>query len=333
MKNLCCSIVTIRYGNDINWQFRVNNNNSYTLNFLINETTISVKRDTAPRELFAVKHEEQTLQVTLKIRNLVLCGTVLILMGLIGATTPVLASVTSNHAAEDSNCSKCHFDWKAGGNGASAWGVDEHKGFTNKKNHQEMLCDECHSAVTDASHPTGFVPTRTLPTEFPLNARGKMTCTTCHDIQKNGKPSLQAKESGKEFCLSCHSESFFAEMVDAGNSLITSGHISAENESRGTVDNYSLQCMTCHADQAAISGGKLASRTFMLATSGGGSHPIGTNYQVMSSYDGYRVASSLPEEIVLPNGQVGCITCHKPYTKNHGEPVLKENLCTTCHDK
>ncbi len=258
--------------------------------------------------------------------------------GLIGMSAPVLAANPSyhdKHPIDPNNyrvCKKCHFDWQVNKQGTSAWGVDEHKGFTSRRNRQEMLCVECHSAVAIASHPTGFSPTRSLPKEFPLNARGQMTCTTCHDIQKAGKPELQARETGEGFCLSCHSASFFAGMVDAGSSIMNSGHVSAENDTRGSVDNYSLQCMTCHPDQAAVSGGKTASKNFMLA-SGGTSHPIGTNYQTMARYSGYRLSYSLPEEIILPNGQVSCISCHIAYTKDHGEPVLKDNLCTTCHDK
>jgi len=279
------------------------------------------------------------MKLLLVIRNLAFFGIVIILLGVVGMSVPVLADNASFHIRNPvdpdnyRSCVKCHFDWKVKSGGRANWGVAQHKGFTSKKNHQETTCGKCHSAVAIASHPTGFAPGRSLPAEFPLSGRGIMTCTTCHDIEKSGKPDLQGEESGKGFCLSCHSQSFFAGMADSGDSLMASGHISAENETHGTVDNYSLRCLTCHRDQGAVSGRTTASGNFMLISTGGASHPIGTHYLTMARYSGYRLSFALPEEIILPNGQVGCISCHKAYSKNHGEIVLKEDLCTTCHDK
>ena len=285
--------------------------------------------------------------MVLSFRNFAVSVVFLVMTGLIGISNPVLAKqVPSNinlsgHAENDKNCAKCHFDWKsksqiavkAEGHRGSAWGKDDHREFSNKSNQQEQLCEECHSGVIEASHPTGFIPARSLPTEFPLNEKGEMTCTTCHDIQKNGKPALQVQKRGKQFCASCHSESFFASMPDAGNSLITSGHLSADNKSSGTLDNYSTECMTCHMDKGEVSGRKVASRKFMLSTIGGGNHAVGMDYNQFQYKIDYRPVNSLPEEIFLPEGKVSCISCHKAYTKKHGEIVSKDNLCITCHDK
>ena len=81
-------------------------------------------------------------------------------------------------------------------------------------NSQERLCVNCHANALQVSHPSGFPPSRSLPETYPLDWKGDVTCSTCHEIHGDQHGLMRGKQSGREFCISCHSESFFTEMVD-----------------------------------------------------------------------------------------------------------------------
>jgi predicted CXXCH cytochrome family protein len=74
---------------------------------------------------------------------------------------------------------------------------------------QETLCAGCHAGNlgTDpkSSHPTGFVPARALPAAFPLDAEGRLTCSSCHDLHGTAVTLLRG-DGGEWPCMACHSQ-------------------------------------------------------------------------------------------------------------------------------
>ncbi len=73
---------------------------------------------------------------------------------------------------------------------------------------QETLCAGCHAKAlgptSASSHPSGFVPARALPDAFPLDAEGRLTCNSCHDLH-GGAASLLRGGGVDRACLACHS--------------------------------------------------------------------------------------------------------------------------------
>lgn len=204
---------------------------------------------------------------------------------------------------------------------------------------QELLCVKCHERAVQLSHPSGFVPRRSLPAEFPLDWKGDLTCSTCH-LTHGGEPGLlRGKKHGKEFCLSCHEPAFFRNMKDAGSSLVISGHLDV-GRARGTVDidAHSLHCLGCHAGGHSGGGSVSVSRGGVLRhASGSAPHPIGRSYRDASLRGGFHPEHQLAQKkIVLSNGKISCVSCHEAYKKDHGKLVVSLNrsaLCLSCHAK
>jgi hypothetical protein len=70
------------------------------------------------------------------------------------------------------------------------------------------LCARCHAETTDqhggTNHPSGFVPSRPLPAEFPLDERGRMTCITCHAL--HGGATALLRGIAPRTCTPCHAK-------------------------------------------------------------------------------------------------------------------------------
>ncbi len=207
----------------------------------------------------------------------------------------------------------------------------EHKNIADPDS--AKACVRCHGGLAQVSHPTDFYPRRELPAEFPMTEHGKMTCNTCHDISRQSASSVRGGEIGQKFCDACHSGSFFARMADEGHSLEASGHLKRFNSARSLIDSYSIQCMECHPNNGTIGSQRMASIGFMAIGGGAANHSIGASYRQAASRGNYRPAASLPKEMLLTDGKVGCLSCHQGYTQQHGKLVLAGNLCTYCHDK
>lgn len=78
-------------------------------------------------------------------------------------------------------------------------------------NSQEKLCDRCHANSIQKSHPSGFIPPdkKSIPLRYPLDWRGYLTCSTCHEVHSDMPGRLRGNVRGKDMCLSCHSQGFF----------------------------------------------------------------------------------------------------------------------------
>ncbi|HLB80279.1 MAG TPA: cytochrome c3 family protein [Dongiaceae bacterium] len=221
--------------------------------------------------------------------------------------------------------------------GAAAWihpaGALPTVGETGTAAHDAFLdpsCGGCHAGAAEASHPTGIVPTRPLPSAFPLGAGGDIVCTTCHDLDAV-KPGLLRAADRQSLCLSCHVAAFFAGLPDPVRVLMFAGHLDARGGSSAGIDAYSLRCMSCHDDQAAGDTRVAAAAGATLAAESD-NHPVGVKYDEAARFGGYVPTAEAAAEVFLPDGRIGCVSCHVPYARAHGQPPqTRSGLCFACH--
>lgn len=257
----------------------------------------------------------------------------LLLLAGVGARPAYAASPTPQGDHLGTHCAACHL----AGEAVTAENAKRLKGT------QERLCGTCHRGAVQASHPTGFVPGRTLPARMPLDWKGEMTCSTCHDVHGRGGGSGGAGAAaasdlggGGELCASCHPRSFFAGMADRGESLLRSAHLDARaSRPVQDIDGYSQRCLDCHADRLSLPGAVI--RAAFTARNGSGmvNHPIGMRYAYADLERDLRSPATLPAAILLPDGQVSCLSCHDGYSARHGALVTvgSTDMCLACHDK
>ena len=246
---------------------------------------------------------------------------------LLGVMTWLIAALGGKPHLMDQKCSNCHLA------GQSVDSAQAQRIIGS----QEMLCGICHKNVKKVSHPSGFAPRTKPPADLPLDWKGDMTCSTCHEIHGTKPGLLRGNKQGKDLCFACHDTAFFNSMKDGGVSLQQSGHAIAnmaqENQSNG-IDALSLQCMGCHSSHGD-SGGIRVSNGIVRHNSGTANHPIGGLYPFTSRNREFRPKSMLPKAIWLPNGRLSCVSCHQPYKQEHGQLVMpndRSSLCTQCHD-
>lgn len=256
--------------------------------------------------------------------NLLILGLIALLLFM---TTYLNSSISklSGHLS-DSVCHDCHLA-KTSVNSDNA---------SMLINSQEVLCKGCHKTSLNQSHPSGIRPSFVISKESPLDWKGDLTCSSCHNIHGTAPGLMRSQLRGKAYCLSCHKEDFFLKMKDRGDSLIRSGHLGSIVSTHGLdLDAYSLECLECHLKTDSAPVVNLGEQGIVRHTSGSVNHPIGKDYKKAEAYGGYHPASSLPQQIQLPDGKVSCISCHEGYSGNHGSLVLGNTgstLCFKCHD-
>lgn len=201
---------------------------------------------------------------------------------------------------------------------------------------QERLCGNCHASALQVSHPTGFVPTRNLPASYPVDWKGDVTCSTCHQVHGSEHGLLRGNKAGRDFCLGCHNEGFFADMADQGTSIHLTGHLAASPLPNNLeLDPYSLKCLSCHGENGGGPLLKVDSRGIVRHGGGSGNHPIGMDYGRTRGIGLYKRVGDLPSGVLLPGGKVGCVSCHVGYSKQHGALVMSNRrsaLCMVCHE-
>ena len=257
----------------------------------------------------------------------------LLLLKCLGLLLPFIGSVVFYNVAVSTppfhpnlECASCHLMGQ-GANKANAHQLTSS---------QEALCGQCHRSALELSHPSGFAPGRKLSKEFPLDWKGDMTCSTCHDIHQGKKGLLLGNKKGKAFCLSCHEQRFFDQMADAGVSIQRRGHLSAaENPAIRELDKYSIQCLECHMERGDAPRVMIDARGILRHAGGSVNHPIGADYARARQKSSYRPISQLKASIIMPQGRISCVSCHLGYSKKHGElaiPNTRSALCMECHD-
>jgi predicted CXXCH cytochrome family protein len=241
------------------------------------------------------------------------------------ATWDSLATSPRGFHPKDLACQTCHLSTEVTTDNASQLIAS-----------QERLCGACHASAMQLSHPTGFKPDRVLPERYPVDWKGDITCSTCHDIHRGDKGLLRGAKIGRAFCLDCHTESFFTAMTDQGHSIQRLGHLSTStNPLSLNLDAYSRQCMGCHNENQGGSSLKLDSSGVVRHGTGSANHPIGMRYDRAVATGLYRKPSRLNPAILLPEGKVSCVSCHVGYSKEHGALVrsnARSGLCLECHD-
>ncbi|MDH3475910.1 MAG: cytochrome c3 family protein [Rhodospirillales bacterium] len=199
---------------------------------------------------------------------------------------------------------------------------------------QVRICSRCHEAAVTLGHPAGFTPARALPPGYPLDWKGQMTCSSCHDFH-GSRPGKLRRVAGRQLlCAACHSEVQSAGPAWGHTPPLASGHLTRAPAPGGApIDGYSARCVQCHAEQFSLPGHR---RVAFTASNGTGmkNHPIGSPYTQGDPRRELRSPALLPAGMRLPEGRVSCLSCHKGYTLDHGALVEAEGgLCTSCHDK
>jgi predicted CXXCH cytochrome family protein len=240
--------------------------------------------------------------------------------------TGSVAMVERRGHLTDSDCGGCHL--------AGAATTDENA--TKLIAPQEVLCRNCHPNAVRASHVSGVVPRGLISAEYPTDWKGEVTCSSCHKVHGSGRGLLRGTKRGKALCESCHDPSFFRGMKDQGIS-IQRGHLAAgPTYGNLNLDAFSLQCIGCHDSHADGVGVTVTSKGVLRHSAGQVAHPVGRKYRDAARSGKFQPESSLAaKNIWLPDGMVGCISCHEGYKKEHGKLVVsneKSKLCFQCHN-
>ncbi len=236
------------------------------------------------------------------------------------------ASSNEPHQFSKRECGMCH--------------VDVDKDPSSLKNIFNSKCVGCHVELkASTSHPVDISPNIIIPTDMPL-ANGNLGCITCHffhpfsDKYKNRSGNLLRRPGkGAVFCASCHQINR-KEHVVFENIHRDSYRLSATNS---RLDIYTLQCVECHD--------RYLDRSFGSFAAGGpnrisalSSHPVGVSLERIAAKKPRRFnfPHTLPGEIRLFNGKIGCGTCHNAFSKEKSMLVMnnwRSRLCLKCHKK
>lgn len=210
------------------------------------------------------------------------------------------------------------------------------------------MCAGCHRSSQELSHPVDIKPSMRVPGSMPLDWKGEMTCLTCHTAHRSGfgRFHLRSAATGEGFCVICHGDldeelhkvSVASAHIGESATRKLAGWEPGENE----LDEISIRCLACHdavtAKDSLVDNIVLRRNLFHNSNTIGVSHPIGVSYlEARRKYMGaYRPVDRLPKEIRLFDGNVGCASCHNPYSKRHDELVMSNEgsaLCLACHVK
>ena len=250
-----------------------------------------------------------------------------LLSGLAAAVlAPLAAAAESGRPVEHSGlaCESCHLD------GERATPETARRLVAT----QVRLCGRCHEPAVTYGHPAGFTPARHLPRSYPLDWKGQMTCSTCHEMHGD-EPDLLRRGAGRgDLCAACHAQVQFASTGGGGALPLLGGHLErAEPPGGAEIDGFSARCVQCHVEEFSLPGHERVAFTAWNGT-GMANHPIGSPYTHGDSGRDLRAPALLPAGIDLPEGRVSCVSCHQGYALDHGAPVqVSGNLCTTCHEK
>ncbi|MBN2563578.1 MAG: hypothetical protein JXQ75_21880 [Phycisphaerae bacterium] len=204
-----------------------------------------------------------------------------------------------------------------------------------------------------ANHPVGVAPSSgiRIPEGWPLDSSGLITCRTCHYELPSSSGGTNAflrdfdRETGAsiDFCAKCHAEADYRTAASAHWIAVQVAHVGSNrgrsDRSGRSLDEGSLRCLACH-DGVNASEAKYRTQWDRGVGSLGDrlrNHPVGVCYPSPSArgHDvSLRPAVLLPEEIQLPGGMVGCVSCHDLYSAGRSRlavPIEGSRLCFTCH--
>ncbi len=148
--------------------------------------------------------------------------------------------------------------------------------------------------------------------------------------------------TGQAFCAKCHTESARSSVEAMHWQALSRAHPGGRRSAGGSsrsLDSESRSCMSCHdgvnAPDPVSDARHFAGRNSSIDPLR--SHPVGIPYPTGTSRRqkaSFRPVAMLPEEIRLPNGTVGCGSCHNLYAKTRfrlSVPIEDSALCFSCH--
>ena len=202
----------------------------------------------------------------------------------------------------------------------------------------DLICLRCHSLPSPYNHPTGvrYVGTP-LPSGFWLDGRGRLNCATCHDPhlrEDTGNPDLlRGSARGSDFCRNCHPQLAPKTGRHLAVSAIAHPHTTPASGDEDALDDNSLSCLDCHDGSAGSH-----VRYCLLGQKGQCTgHILGIDYVRASLHDKHLLPlGSLSPAIVLPDGRVGCGSCHNIYAPGSSMLAVDNRgsaLCLECHVK
>lgn len=206
----------------------------------------------------------------------------------------------------------------------------------------DKLCNRCHIINERMSHPIKVRPNRETPLVMHLDRNGTITCTTCHDVHKEDKTPNGAELTGllwghvrgRAFCSLCHSEETSGVNWRHQTAISYAHPYGKLTETAGgsLLDKFSVECLSCH-DGTISKGPQVEVKQGVWQHGIGMSHPVGVDYPFSEDF---AYPESLPKEVRLFGGKIGCLSCHEIYAKERDMLVMNNRgsrLCLTCHKK
>lgn len=214
-------------------------------------------------------------------------------------------------------------------------------------------CAACHAFPAELSHPLGV--RAPAGTGLPADASGRIACATCHEdcgsaaIAGAGRAGPRLRMPARELCAACHRVGGGSSAAGASHALARfsahgrSGSGRADHAaapSAGGLDDESRGCLGCHdgvtAATARIRVGPADGAARSMPWDALEDHPVGTPYPGAGGGGGsrFRPRGSLPAQIRLPGGTVGCVSCHSMYSREPkllALPAEGSRLCFACH--
>lgn len=260
----------------------------------------------------------------------------LLLFSLFGALMTYCLG-TNPHDFPQSQCILCHT------------GDPNSPEFLNVKS-SSLTCKTCHQEIFEGGfiHPVDIIPEKaTVPRDMPLSKTGLLTCDTCHDVHADYKKStnfLRRQEPPQIFCVICHNDGSTgnSHMSTLAEAHFTAGHIASENGMTGTLDSLSKNCIGCHdgtqGSSVPINTGNWDHSSSFSGPTLGKKHPIGIQYEQARLRPGrktdLRPINEVDKRINFFDGQIGCCSCHNPYSQDQDQLVMSDMrsaLCFACH--
>jgi predicted CXXCH cytochrome family protein len=206
-------------------------------------------------------------------------------------------------------------------------------------------CGTCHETDALFSHPVDIAPVLKVPAKFPLE-NGLMTCATCHQDEDSSQHAaarmnhsllLRTSNTGRAFCAECHDLASTARASQHAT-FLGQAHLAWPAPKHAftataakPLQDTTRSCLTCHDGNIAtdVNMGRIGS----FEGPNPADHPVAIPYQSTGG-TALNPLSSLDLRIKVIDGQVGCVSCHSPYSRQKSLLVMSNigsKLCLSCH--